>query len=105
MWRVMMTVGRQPTATIAVETAPRADLTVQVQTPKGFAQAPPTVRIPAGATSATFTLTGVKSGVEDLLATPLDATYETAFARVQVVGWSKRARRQAAWACHGSGET
>jgi uncharacterized protein (TIGR03437 family) len=76
--------GATATATVTVETAPAADLAIQLQTPHGFASAPVTVKIPAGATSATFTLTGLKSGVEELTATPADSTYETGFARVQV---------------------
>jgi uncharacterized protein (TIGR03437 family) len=44
------------------------------------------VTIAAGATGASFTVTGMKAGVEELLATPADSSYETAFARVQVAG-------------------
>jgi len=78
--------GGTAAGTLTVQTAPTADVTVQLQTPNGFAQAPAAVTIPAGATTASFTLTGVKGGVEELLATPSDPAYETAFARVQVAG-------------------
>jgi len=44
------------------------------------------VKIPAGATSAAVTVTGVRAGVEDVTAVPGDPGYETAFARVQVAG-------------------
>jgi len=81
--------GASATATLSVQAAPRADLTVRIDTPKGVAQAPATVVIPAGATAANFTLTGVKSGVEELLATPLDSAWETAFARLQVADASQ----------------
>ena len=73
-------------ATIAVGTAPAANLTVQLQDPDGNASFPATVTIPAGATSASFTYTGVRAGVAELLAVPSDATYETVAARVQVAG-------------------
>ena len=76
--------GASATATLTLQTAPKSDLTVQVQAPAGFVQVPATVRIPAGATSASFPLTGLKSGVEELLAVPADPAYETAYARVQV---------------------
>jgi uncharacterized protein (TIGR03437 family) len=76
--------GSTGTATLTVATAPSKDLVVQLSTPNGFAQAPPTVTIAAGKTSTTFTVTGVKSGVEELLATPSDASYETSYGRVQV---------------------
>ncbi|MCU1235083.1 MAG: hypothetical protein JWP63_3050, partial [Candidatus Solibacter sp.] len=62
---------------------------IRIATANGFAQAPATVTIPAGAKTATFTVTGVKSGVEELTATPSDASYETAFARVQVAAASQ----------------
>jgi uncharacterized protein (TIGR03437 family) len=80
--------GATGTATLMLQTPPPADMTVQLQAPKGSAQLPASVRIPAGATTATFTFTGIRSGVEEVQATPSpganDVNYETAFARVQV---------------------
>lgn len=76
--------GATGTATLTLETPPAADMTVQLQAPKGSAQVPAAVRIPAGATTAAFTFTGTKSGVEEVQAVPADLNYETAFARVQV---------------------
>src|SRR5215831_1955725 len=76
--------GATASATISVQTPPRTDVTITLQMANGFAQAPATVRIPAGASSATFTVTGLKSGVEELVATPSDPGYETAAARIQV---------------------
>jgi uncharacterized protein (TIGR03437 family) len=77
--------GATGTATLTLETPPAADMTVQLQAPKGSAQAPASVRIPAGATTASFTITGTKRGVEEVQATtPADMNYETAVARVQV---------------------
>ena len=76
--------GAQATATLTLAAPAAADLTVQLQAPAGYVQVPAPVRIPAGATSASFAITGVRPGVEDLSAVPSDTTYETAFARVQV---------------------
>jgi uncharacterized protein (TIGR03437 family) len=81
-------VGAAATATLTVQTAPKADLTLQLQASGVYAQVPATVKIPAGSTSVSFTLTGVRSGVEELLAMPADPAYETAFARVQVANAS-----------------
>jgi len=76
--------GGTASGAVAVQTAPASDLTVQLQTANVYAQAPASVKIAAGTMSAAFTVTGVKSGVEELTATPSDGSYETAFARVQV---------------------
>jgi uncharacterized protein (TIGR03437 family) len=76
--------GGTGTAALTLQTPPSGDMTVQFQAPNGNAQLPGSVRIPAGATSVSFTFTGLKTGVEEVLATPGDPSYETAFARVQV---------------------
>ncbi len=73
--------------TVSVTTPPASDLTVNLKAMNGFAQVPPSVVIPAGAREAAFELLGVRSGVEELIATPSDAaTYETVYSRVQVAG-------------------
>jgi uncharacterized protein (TIGR03437 family) len=77
-------VGASGSGTLTLQTPPSGDMTVQFQTPNGNAQLPASVRIPAGATSASFTFGGLKTGVEEVLATPSDPSYETAAARVQV---------------------
>jgi uncharacterized protein (TIGR03437 family) len=77
--------GGSGTAALTLQTAPAADMTVQLAAPKGSAQLPASVRIAAGATNATFAFTGLKSGVEEVQAAPpADMNYETAYARVQV---------------------
>ena len=76
--------GTSATVGISVASAPSANLTVTLSAPDGFASAPTSVTIPAGAHSVSFAIAGLKPGVEDLQATPPDSTYETAFARVQV---------------------
>jgi uncharacterized protein (TIGR03437 family) len=75
--------GGSGTATLALQTPPSGDMTVQFE-PPGNAQLPASVKIPAGAASVSFTFAGLKAGVEEVLATPSDPSYETAFARVQV---------------------
>jgi len=77
--------GASGTATLTVETAPVADMTVQLAAPAGNAQLPASVKITAGTRTASFSITGRKSGVEEVLATPpADMNYETAYARVEV---------------------
>ena len=61
-----------------------ADLGISLNTQSGLVSVPSAVVIPAGSTSASFTLTGVKPGVEELVATPGDGSYETVYSRVQV---------------------
>ena len=77
-------VGGTGTATLTLSAPPASDLTVQFQAPNGNAQLPALLKIPAGSPGVKFTFTGRKAGVEEVLATPGDPSYETAFARVQV---------------------
>ncbi|MFB3827117.1 MAG: IPT/TIG domain-containing protein [Bryobacteraceae bacterium] len=76
--------GRTATVTAAVDTAPAVPLEIVLDRRNGVASAPAVVTIPAGARSANFPLTGVRAGVEELLATPRDPRYHTAAARIQV---------------------
>jgi len=78
--------GLSASATLTLATAPSADMTVQFQAPNGNAALPASVKIAAGATSASLTVAGVRAGVEEVTAVPGDPGYETAFARVQVAG-------------------
>jgi uncharacterized protein (TIGR03437 family) len=76
--------GGVASATLTVATAPADALPVTLSAPNGFASLPAQVTIPAGQTSATFAVSGVGAGVEEVTAAPGDSAYETAFARVQV---------------------
>jgi uncharacterized protein (TIGR03437 family) len=76
--------GGSATATLSVQTPPKADLAVKLSAPANLAQVPAQMTIAAGATSASFAVKGTQAGVEELVATPADSNYETAFARVQV---------------------
>ena len=76
--------GRTATATVSVDTAPAADLAIVFTTTNGNVSLPDSLVIPAGEKSASFTITAVREGVEDLTAAPQDSTYETAWARIQV---------------------
>ena len=77
-------VGGSGTATLTLQAPPAGDLTVQFQAPNGNAQLPAFLKIPAGSPGVKFNVAGLKAGVEEVLATPSDPSYETAYARVQV---------------------
>ncbi|PYT26242.1 MAG: hypothetical protein DMG58_22775 [Acidobacteria bacterium] len=76
--------GGAITATVSIQRAAPAPLTVNLVASSSAISVPGSVVIPKGATSTSFTITGVQQGVEDLSAT-VDNTFETAYARVQVL--------------------
>jgi uncharacterized protein (TIGR03437 family) len=77
--------GGAATATVRLESAAQADLAVLLASRDGAIEAPPSIRIPAGATSATFTIRGLRAGVDELTATVPGGTHEDAVARIQVL--------------------
>ena len=76
--------GSAMTASVALERPAEANLTVYLRALNGYAGVPAAVTIPAGATQASFTVTGLRAGVDELVATPADSRYETVRARLQV---------------------
>jgi uncharacterized protein (TIGR03437 family) len=76
--------GVQRSVTVSIEKPVAGALSVALRTASGLVQTPASVTIPAGATSATFSISGVAPGVEELTATPADPGFETAYARIQV---------------------
>jgi uncharacterized protein (TIGR03437 family) len=77
--------GGSIAAKVTVETPPEATLTVSLERAAGVTNVPASVTIPAGQTSATFTIDGLRTGVEELIATPSDQVYETVRSNVQVL--------------------
>lgn len=77
--------GGTGTATITLNAPASAPVTILLATTTGSAQIPASVMIPAGGSQASFTIRGVREGVEELTARPSDTAYETAVARVQVL--------------------
>jgi uncharacterized protein (TIGR03437 family) len=71
-------------AAVSTLTPVESALVVNLSAPGGVASVPSSVTIPAGGVSATFEITGVSAGVEELTAAPADARYETVYSRVQV---------------------
>ncbi len=75
--------GRSMDATVFIATPAAASLTVSLQG-AAHVSMPPSVTIAAGATSATFQVTGLTPGVDDISAVPSNPQFETGYARVQV---------------------
>ena len=78
--------GLGATLTITVATPPKADLPIALQTLHGYTGLPASVTLGASAASVLLPFSGIQPGVEEVTAVPADATYETAYARVQVAG-------------------
>lgn len=76
--------GRSAQATLSIEKPAAGALSVFLRTQTGAASMPRFVTIPAGGTSAGFTITGVRQGVEEFSAEPVDSAYESEYARLQV---------------------
>ncbi len=81
---VGLIVGPPTLASIEIATPAASPPTFAISTPVGVAAVTPTITIPAGQTRGFFSIQGLREGVEELLVTPSDSTYETPAARVQV---------------------
>jgi len=85
MWPMSgVILGKTIPATIAISKPATAAITFLLSAPKGMAEVPGTVVIPVGATQASFNVRGLLAGVEELTLTPIDPSFETMYARVQV---------------------
>lgn len=81
--------GASATASIALESPAIAPLTIFIEQESGSTGsigAPASVTIPAGSYSVSFPFKGTQAGVVELSARPSDPAYETAYARIQVLG-------------------
>jgi uncharacterized protein (TIGR03437 family) len=81
--------GGTASASIMLDSAASAPVTFLLEQGDGSTGSitiPASVTIPAGASSASFSLKGTRAGVVELSARPADSTYETAYARIQVLG-------------------
>ncbi len=78
--------GAEAPATVSIEEAAPADLEVILTSANGGAGLPASARIPAGATSAQFTIRGLREGVDTVTAMIPGGEFEQAEARVQVLG-------------------
>jgi uncharacterized protein (TIGR03437 family) len=77
--------GASGTASVAIQQTATSPVIVNLQSGSGTIAVPPSVLIPAGATTATFPIQGLAAGVADLTASSNLDSFETAYARVQVL--------------------
>ena len=77
--------GRSFAASVSIQKPAPAPLSITLRTQSGAVASDPAVTIPAGATSATFTLTGVRAGVDEITAQPADLRYDSASSHIQVL--------------------
>jgi len=77
--------GNTISASLSIQKPAEAALVITLTTQTGAAAVDPSVTIPAGATSVNFNLTGVQTGVDQLVARPADARYDTAESHIQVL--------------------
>ncbi|MBK9168657.1 MAG: hypothetical protein IPM24_14470 [Bryobacterales bacterium] len=76
--------GTERSVTVAVETPPETPLTVLLRSAGGRLAMPPSVTLAAGAREATFPVTGLSAGVDDLIAESADTRYDATEARIRV---------------------
>ncbi|MEO8129488.1 MAG: hypothetical protein ABI822_20480, partial [Bryobacteraceae bacterium] len=79
--------GSTGSGKVAVETAVATPLTVLLRAGSVIG-VPAAVTIPAGASEASFSMTGLREGVDELVAEPSDAQYESVRSRIQVAAAS-----------------
>lgn len=79
-------VGGAASVTIAVDDPVEADLEVLLASDNGGIGIPASVTIPAGATSATFQIAGIRAGVDELSAEVPGGLYQGAYSKLQVSG-------------------
>lgn len=77
--------GKSAPATVFIQRPAATPLVIVLKSQNGLVGLPSVVTIPAGSTTAAFSITGARAGVDDLTAEPADARYETAHARIQVL--------------------
>jgi hypothetical protein len=77
--------GGAITATLSIQKPAPTPLTITLTTRTGAAKVDPSVTIPAGATSVTFHLAGVRAGVDEIVAQPDDSHYDTTESHIQVL--------------------
>jgi hypothetical protein len=76
--------GSMTTVSLSLDSPAASPVIVELETDSGALGLPPYAIIPAGGTRASFFMMGLNPGVATLTARPVDSSYETAFARIQV---------------------
>jgi hypothetical protein len=77
--------GRTISASLSIQKPAPAPLTITLTTQTGAAIVDRSATIPAGATSVNFNLAGVRAGVDEIVAKPVDSRYDGAESYIQVL--------------------
>ncbi|MCC6858395.1 MAG: hypothetical protein IT158_07535 [Bryobacterales bacterium] len=88
--------GGSATATASVQRPVSTALTLLLRAQNGYAGVPGSVTIPEGSSSVSFSISGQRAGVEELLVEPDNSAYETVHARIQVTNGASGLRLEAA---------
>lgn len=75
--------GREVSGSVSIGSSATEDVTVFLRAPNGFARVPSSVTIARGAQTASFSISGVRAGVEELTAETTSG-FEMVHARLQV---------------------
>lgn len=81
--------GSTAPVTVAIQQASPSPVTFAIRTKSGAARTPSTVTIAAGSLSASFAVSGLSEGTDDLILEPADPAYEAVSSRIQVSPASK----------------
>jgi hypothetical protein len=76
--------GGMAAVSLSLDAPATSPLIVELDADSGSVGLPPYAIIPAGVSRASFFMMGLSPGVATLTARPVDSSYETAFARIQV---------------------
>ncbi|MEX2261544.1 MAG: hypothetical protein WD696_06315 [Bryobacteraceae bacterium] len=76
--------GRETSVTITIQNPSPVPLTVLLRSQTGNASVPSSVTLPVGETTAGFSISGVRGGVDEITAEPADSQYDSAVARFQI---------------------
>lgn len=77
--------GRSIAASVSIQKPAAAPLSIVMKSQTGAVDVDRAVTIAAGSTTASFNLTGIRAGVDEISAQPADSRYDSAAARIQVL--------------------
>ncbi len=77
-------IGSAASASITLDSPVTAPLRIGLRSDLGLITTPAFVEIPPGANNIKFSISGIRAGVDKLTAEPVDTSYETAVANIQI---------------------
>jgi uncharacterized protein (TIGR03437 family) len=76
--------GGSGSGSVSIASPAATSLSVVLRAKEGLVTVPASVTIPAGSTTAGFTIAGLRTGVDEISAEPADSRYDTAYSKLQV---------------------